>query len=710
MGRQLPLDFFPAEERPRRQLRRQQAFPAGDGQQDRVPVRPRPLRAGGLFEEPFRRGARLPGIGHRLRREHHIPELAVVGDILRGRREEVDDGARALRALGQRLLRPLDPVEQPRPHGVAADSPHRFVVHLPQVRAVSQPPRPGNLVRSGGEPGVLVVEEPRQLPPPPQPLLQLDPVHAAAPDEPQQVRSPGLPPGGLRVEEDGEHRLFDFAPFAKRRNLLLGLPRLLQLGGEEGGPVGGAVARFLRGDVRQFPHGLGETGDAGSGEERGRADQRRVVPFLRLPHGGGEHAQDAARALEPGELRPPPVEDIGEVGVEGEVVEQTGFGGLTGLPGIGVEPGEVPRHRDGLRTVVFESAEVLAPEEPAAQDLRHILLADRLHAFVPRPPEDAGDGADHSFGGFALRLRGIARQQRHHQRRGVHPVDCLREVLEEVGEPRFPDPIEFGLLAGVHQDFVHQHQRRRESAFARGFQEFRQQRFGGRRFAFFRLAVGVDRPEPVVAGELVGEDAPRVLQRPLRAVGGARAFDPLLGVDLVEAERGGERARRGFAEVLAELPDRLQVGQSAGGAEEVVQRDQRVRLPAAVGQLQLPDRLVALAGEPERDILREFPQRVREVGQREEFRRVLVEAALSRSGHHIVEVGREFRQREFPGAQFLLEMHQFAPRRRPVLLRHVSSPAGYHSRRVSRSAAVSAGRRGCIRVSVTRGLPRRTAR
>ena len=65
--------------------------------------------------------------------------------------------------------------------------------------------------------------------------------------------------------------------------------------------------------------------------------------------------------------------------------------------------------------------------------------------------------------------------------------------------------------------------------------------------------------------------------------GAAHPLDAPLGVDLVEAEGGRERLRQVGPDMLAELAHRRPVGQPGGVAEQMVQRDQRMRFAAAIG-------------------------------------------------------------------------------------------------------------------------------
>ena len=169
-------------------------------------------------------------------------------------------------------------------------------------------------------------------------------------------------------------------------------------------------------------------------------------------------------------------------------------------------------------------------------------------------------------------------------------------------------------------------------------------------------------------------------QRPPLAARPANVLDPPLHVDLVEAERRDEGARELPSDRLAELPHRRQVGKRRRIAEEVVEHDQGVGLPPAVGQFELPHRLVALPIESMRHVLDQLPERVRRKRQREELRRVLVHGPRPRSLRDFVQVGGELREGEFPGLQLLPEPHHLPPGRRPIRFGQGSLPRAYKFR------------------------------
>ena len=110
-----------------------------------------------------------------------------------------------------------------------------------------------------------------------------------------------------------------------------------------------------------------------------------------------------------------------------------------------------------------------------------------------------------------------------------------------------------------------------------------------------------------------------------------------------------------------ELLDRRQIWQRRRVAEEVVEGDESMGLAAAVGELELAHRLVALSCEPRRDVLDELPQRVGRIGEREELLRVLVYRAAALRERHFVQVGRELCEGELPRAQLLFQADDVMP-------------------------------------------------
>ena len=211
--------------------------------------------------------------------------------------------------------------------------------------------------------------------------------------------------------------------------------------------------------------------------------------------------------------------------------------------------------------------------------------------------------------------------------------------------------------------------------------------------AFLAQVVGVEDSETVCARELEGEDAPRMLERSSLAVRSTHILDPLLHVDLVEAKGSCDGVGEREVGVLAKLADGREVGESGGIVEEVVKSDESVGLSAPVGHFKLADRLGALAGQARGDVLRQFAQRVRGIGEGEELGGVLVDRAPVGAGDDFVQVGGEFGQGELAGAEFALEADGLVPGGGG---RHGASAVWAEVGLVKERAAPSWGGRGLI--------------
>ncbi len=148
--------------------------------------------------------------------------------------------------------------------------------------------------------------------------------------------------------------------------------------------------------------------------------------------------------------------------------------------------------------------------------------------------------------------------------------------------------------------------------------------------------------EAVGSGELIGQDAPRVLQ-PSGLAGGALDLHPLLDIELVKRQRGHPGRGGCHPDVLGEFLNGREVGQARRVANQVQERDERVSLAAAVGQFQLPDRLVVLAAEPVDHILRQLAKVVRRVRQGEKLSRRAIDGCSS-VHDDVIEVGGELGQ------------------------------------------------------------------
>ena len=554
-------------------------------------------------------------------------------------------------------------------------------MHLPQVRPVAEPPRLRQLPASvrTRPAAVLVVEEPGEVPPALEALVELDAVRRARSDEPHEFRGVRLVAERLGVQEDRDHRLLDFALRRERGKFALRLPGERQFPLQQLFPFG-AFARDLFG--RRHPGQLREGRRSAlrprRPEQHRRPDNRARVPRRGFPQADRHRAKHPARALEAVELRPTAVEDLGQVGVEREAGVEPLLFHLRILPRLIVEPAEVADGGDHVMAVAVRIREVLGNEEATAQHLGHILLPHRLHALLFLAAEHVGEIRHQQFSFRVALLRGIGGEQRRHERRPVHPGNRLHEILEEVLNAAPPDGAHPRFLAGVHEDFVHQDQGGIPLPL-RTRDELRQQRLGGRSLALLRPALAVEGGQPVIPGELERQHAPRMAERPPLASRPAHILDPPLHVNLVEAERRDEGARELPSDGLPELPHRRQIGKRRRISKEVVERDQRVGLPPAVGEFELAHRLVAPPIKPVRHVLDQLPERVGRKRQREELGRILVHRPRPRPLRHLVEVGGELRQGEFPRLQLLLEAHHLPPRRRPIRFRQVPSPRSTRS-------------------------------
>ena len=292
--------------------------------------------------------------------------------------------------------------------------------------------------------------------------------------------------------------------------------------------------------------------------------------------------------------------------MEGEARDEALFSrGLRRRHGL-VELRETPHHADHVRAEGARVPDVVRLEEPPAQHFGHVLLLHRLHSFLALAQEHVEEIGDEPLAHVAPLLARVGGEEGGHDRGPVHLDHGLGEGLEEVHDAVAPYRAEPRLLAGVHQHLVHEDEGR-EAARTGLLDELHEERLGGRCLALLVQPVGVNCAKSVRSRELEGQHAPGVAERSGLAVRPAHPFDASLDIDLVEAERDGERAREIGADVLAELLDRRQAWQRHRVAEEVVEGDEGMGLAAAVGELELPHRLVALPCEPRRDVLHQLP-------------------------------------------------------------------------------------------------------
>ena len=301
-------------------------------------------------------------------------------------------------------------------------------------------------------------------------------------------------------------------------------------------------------------------------------------------------------------------------------------------------------------------------EEPAPQHLRNVFLADGLDAFLLLPPDDIEQIGLERLAEIVM-LVVIGGEQRRDESRSVHFGDRLHEMLEEIHDPLAPELSHARLAARVHQYLVDQDQGA-ETPLLRQGQQPRDQWLGRRGLTLLVLAVGMDRAEPLRAGKLKREHAPRMLERARLAVRRPNPVDPPLDVDLVEAERHRERLRQLRPHVLPELLNRLDVGQRGRISKQVVERNEGMGLSAAIGQLELPHRLGALPVESLRHVLDELAQGRRCKGQGKEPLGVLIDGPPAFGEGDLVEIGSELRQGQLAASQLVLEAHDLMPRLR----------------------------------------------
>ena len=330
-----------------------------------------------------------------------------------------------------------------------------------------------------------------------------------------------------------------------------------------------------------------------------------------------------------------------------------------------VQAGQLPHRPDRLRTPRLGVPQRRRLEEPAPQHFRHVLPSDRLHALLSLPAEHVEQIADQPLALGALLLGGIGSKEGCDQRRTVHLRCRLHEVLEEIDDAIPPHGVLAGLLPRVHQDLVDQNERS-EAALLRALQQLHQQGLGRGRLTLLGTALAVDRSQTVIAGELVREHAPWMAQGAGFALWRTHTLNAALDIDLVEAQSCNMGPRQLVTRVLPKLAHRRHVRQTLRVPEQVIERDERMRLAAAVGQLQLPHRLVASPREPRRHITDELPQRVRGIGQGEELLRLLVHRPLAPPERDLMQIGGELRQRQFARAQFVLQPDDFVPRFRTL--------------------------------------------
>ena len=86
-----------------------------------------------------------------------------------------------------------------------------------------------------------------------------------------------------------------------------------------------------------------------------------------------------------------------------------------------------------------------------------------------------------------------------------------------------------------------------------------------------------------------------------------------------------------------------------------------MRLAAAVVDGECAVRLVALARQPQGDILDQFPQVVRGIREGKELGRILVNRALTLLHHYVVQVGGKYCQRKFTRSEIVTQLDDVVP-------------------------------------------------
>ena len=594
----------------------------------------------------------------------------IVLDVAGARRQQMDAHACGGSASGQGLALP-DLVQQACPHDFIGNSARSHGMHLGQVGAIPQPPRIGQLVFLDS--GVSVVKPEAGLRPPHQSLLQLDPVGTVRRDEHHQVSGAPALANRLRMQERRHDRLLDF-PATKSHRPPLDVPRPAGL------PLGNScpcllLALMLFG-VRhrhQFPHSLGETFTFGIGEEYGGPDQGAYVPALGLAQSQSKRTQHTACPLETIQLRPFPVEHLGQVRVEGIAPEEPLLSIRALLSGLLVDVEhalECCLHVGPKRVLVLNG---FRGEEPTTQHFGHVFLDHGLDGLFPLTLEDVVKLAL-QLPSEGVALRGIAGQQRGHNTAAVDLGRRLSQVLEEVDHAVAPLLVGSHLFAHVHQDFVDEDQDP-QAFLDRQFQQFGQGILGGGGLAFVRGSPGIEHLQPLLTRKLPSQDAPRMNQTPrvaLRIPHTHAGFD----VQFIEAQPGHPSARRGLANGLPEFMHGGQIRQVLRFGDQVPQGDERVGLASAVRQLELAYRLVILARHPQHHVPHQLPQVVGREGQGEEVDRIFVDGTLAALHHHFVQVRRKHVQRQFAGLQVIPQRDDFVPALPWVLSHTMCPPAG----------------------------------
>ena len=302
-----------------------------------------------------------------------------------------------------------------------------------------------------------VVQEPGEVAPSPERLLQVDGVGGARANHAHEFRSIGLVANRLGMEEYRHHRLLRLA-LAQSRDISLDPSRDLHLLFQQRAPVRPHTLRTLRsGDAGEIGNRLGNTLRTGSGQQRCRTDHRTLVPPFGFAQRRRQRTQNASGTLKSGQLRPAAVEHVAEVRVERIAPAEAVFFLPPVLLRGGVQARQGSHHADDVRVLRPRIMQAVRIEESAAQHLGDILPSDGLNAFFPLPPDDVEQIGLQGLAQIVV-LALIGSEQGGHHGRPVHLGDGLHEMLEEIHDPLAPDLTQSRLAPRVHQHFVHENQ------------------------------------------------------------------------------------------------------------------------------------------------------------------------------------------------------------------------------------------------------------
>ena len=335
---------------------------------------------------------------------------------------------------------------------------------------------------------------------------------------------------GLRTQERGHRRLFDLA--VREAVFGLGLARFLELAFEHGGPVVAAIAAGRAGGGRrQVARDAGQLGLAGGVQKQRRPRERSVVPRLGVAQRHRESAQNAPRALEPIDLRPLRIENLGNIRMERVTREDPRLHCPGLLARVGIDRGHVLYGGDRVRSELLRARNRIRLEKAPAQHLGHVVFSYRLNGLFLLAVHPVGDRREQLPAERIVLLR-IGSEKRGHDGAFIRRDRGLAEILEKIRQHGPPLGVCLDLVVRVYQDFVYQHERR-QPAPLRPSEEIGQQRLGRRGFAFGVRAFGMDEAESFRPRNLERKDAPR-MQQPAALARRPQRLEALFHVDLVE--------------------------------------------------------------------------------------------------------------------------------------------------------------------------------